>query len=78
MYNKLVGARVKRKEDPHLLTGQGTFVANLKLPGMRHVVFIRSPYAHAHLRRIDASAALRRPSVVVVISGEDLKVPQDD
>ncbi|MGQ0605235.1 MAG: xanthine dehydrogenase family protein molybdopterin-binding subunit, partial [Anaerolineales bacterium] len=73
MYSKLVGMRVKRKEDPHLLTGQGTFVANLKLPRMLSVVFIRSPYAHAHLRSIDASAALRRAGVVAVISGEDLK-----
>jgi carbon-monoxide dehydrogenase large subunit len=72
VYSWLIGARVKRKEDPRLLTGQGTYVANLKLPGMRHVAFVRSPYAHANIRGIDSSAALRHPGVLAVVTGQDM------
>ena len=48
-----VGARVKRVEDPRLLTGQGTFVDDLQLPGMLHLDFVRSTHAHAHIAAID-------------------------
>ena len=57
MYAALVGARVKRKEDPRLITGTARYVADLSLPGMGHVVFVRSPYAHARLLGIDTAAA---------------------
>ncbi|HWQ14406.1 MAG TPA: molybdopterin cofactor-binding domain-containing protein [Roseiflexaceae bacterium] len=71
-YASLIGARVRRKEDPRLITGAGTYTGDLKLPGMHHVAFVRSPYPHARIRGIDASAALRRPGVVTVVRGEDL------
>ncbi len=74
VYSSLIGARVQRKEDPRLLTGQGTYVANLKLPGMRHVAIVRSPYAHANICGIDAAAARRRPGVLEVVTGQDLAV----
>lgn len=70
---KLVGAEVKRKEDPRLITGRGTFTGNLNLPGMRYVTFVRSPYAHARVGTIDASEALNIPGVIAVVTGEDLK-----
>ena len=71
-YAALMGAEVKRKEDPRLIRGAGSYVGDLKLPGMLHLVLLRSPHAHAELRSIDASAALAMPGVVAVISGRDL------
>ncbi len=78
----MVGASVKRKEDPGLITGTGKYVGDLKLPGMCHVAFVRSPYAHAKIRGIDGSAAAAREAVVAVVTGEDLRdqyepVPMD-
>jgi carbon-monoxide dehydrogenase large subunit len=72
-YASLIGATVKRKEDPRLITGAGAYVGDLKLPGMHHVAFVRSPYPHAAIRSIDTLAALARPGVVAVVTGEELK-----
>ncbi len=77
VYSKLVGAEVKRKEDPRLITGSGTYTANLKLPGLRHVIFVRSPYAHARILSIDASAALQQPGVIAVVTGAELQDAYD-
>ena len=71
-YSSLIGARVKRKEDPRLITGAGAYVGDLKLPGMQHVVFVRSPYAHARIRGIDAEAARRHLGVLAVVTGKEL------
>ena len=71
-YSSLIGARVKRKEDPRLITGAGAYVGDLKLPGMQHVVFVRSPYAHARIRGIDAEAARKHPGVLAVVTGKEL------
>ncbi len=71
-YSSLIGARVKRKEDPRLITGKGNYVGDLKLPGMHHVALVRSPYGHARIRGIDAKKALNHPGVVAVITGRDL------
>src|SRR5262245_60290003 len=70
---KLMGAQVKRKEDPRLITGASTYTGDVSLPGLCHVVFVRSPHAHARIGRIDAAAALRRPGVVRVVTGPDLR-----
>ncbi len=80
---KLMGAEVKRREDPRLITGASTYTGDVVLPGMHHVVFVRSPHPHARIRGIDASAARRRPGVVAVVTGEDLRdscgpVPVDE
>jgi len=72
MASKLLGARVKRKEDPRLITGDSQYVADIALPGLLHVAFVRSPHAHARIRSIDGAAALRRPGVVAVVTGRDL------
>src|SRR5215468_9834472 len=72
MASKLLGAQVKRKEDPRLITGTSQYVADIALPGLQHVVFVRSPHAHARIRGIDSAAAQRQPGVVAVITGRDL------
>ena len=67
-----LGARVKRLEDPGLLTGQGRYLDDIHLPGLLHAAFVRSPHAHARLAGVDASAALGVPGVVAVLTGRDL------
>ncbi|HEY7780648.1 MAG TPA: aerobic carbon-monoxide dehydrogenase large subunit [Ktedonobacterales bacterium] len=67
-----IGHSVKRKEDPRFLRGQGTYVDDLKLPGMLYLDIVRSPYAHATIKSIDASKALALPGVLAVITGKDL------
>ncbi len=71
-YASLMGAQVKRKEDPRLITGTGSYVGDMKLPGMHHVALVRSPYPHATIRAINSAAALQRPGVLAVITGHDL------
>ena len=73
VYRSMVGATVKRKEDPSLITGSGKYVGDMKLPGMYHVVFVRSPYAHAKILSIDVSSAREREGVLDVVTGEDFK-----
>ncbi|MBI2206344.1 MAG: molybdopterin-dependent oxidoreductase [Candidatus Rokubacteria bacterium] len=71
--SKLMGAEVKRKEDPRLITGASSYVGDITVPGLHHVVFVRSPHAHARIRSIDASAALKRPGVRAVLTGRDIQ-----
>jgi aerobic carbon-monoxide dehydrogenase large subunit len=68
----LVGARVKRVEDPRLLSGQGSFADDWRPAGLLHVALLRSAHAHARLRNIDTAAAKAMPGVVGVFTGEDL------
>ncbi len=68
--SEMVGARVRRKEDPRLITGRSTYVDDVRLPGMLHVALVRSPYAHARITGIDAAAALGLPGVVDVVTGD--------
>ncbi len=67
-----VGAPVKRKEDPRLITGSSTYVDDFQLPGMLHLAIVRSPLAHATIAGIDASEARAMPGVVAVITADDL------
>ncbi len=69
---RVVAARVKRLEDPRLLTGRGRYLDDIRLPGLLHAAFVRSSHAHARLRGVDASAALAVPGVVAVLAGPDL------
>ncbi len=69
---KSIGERIKRNEDPRLLTGRALFVDDVQLAGMLHAAFLRSDYAHARIKGIDASAALERPGVVAVFTAEDM------
>jgi carbon-monoxide dehydrogenase large subunit len=68
----VVGTRMRRKEDPALLTGEARFTDDLQIPGALHAAFVRSPYAHARIRSIDTAAAAAMPGVVAVFTGEDL------
>src|ERR671918_1792008 len=65
-----IGHNVRRKEDDRLIRGKGTFVDDVKLPGMLHMAILRSPFAHASINRIDTSKASALPGVVAVITGE--------
>jgi carbon-monoxide dehydrogenase large subunit len=69
---KLIGERIKRNEDPRLLTGQALFVDDVDIPGMLHAAFLRSDYAHANLLSIDITEALKRPGVVAVYTAEEM------
>jgi len=70
---RLVGAPIKRVEDPRLITGSAKYLDDLKLPGVAHVVILRSPHAHARIRGIDTSRAAASPGVVGVFTGRDFE-----
>ena len=72
MSNQYIGQRIRRNEDPRLLSGQALFVDDVQMPGMLHAAFLRSDYAHARLRSIDVSAARAHPGVVAVYTAEDM------
>ena len=67
-----VGQPLKRREDPRLLTGHGSFVDDIQLPDMLHACVLRSPHAHARLKSIAIEAARRLPGVVAVLTGADI------
>jgi aerobic carbon-monoxide dehydrogenase large subunit len=67
-----VGRPVRRREDVRFLRGEATYVDDIELPGLAEAAFVRSPYAHAQLGRIDAAAALALPGVLAVLTGEEL------
>ncbi len=64
--------RMLRKEDPRFVRGLGHYCDDIQLPGMLHMAILRSPYAHARIVSIDASAALAHPKVKAVVTGADL------
>jgi carbon-monoxide dehydrogenase large subunit len=68
-----INESVKRREDPRLITGQGRYVDDITLPGMLHLSLVRSPHAHARIRRIDVSKAAKTEGVVAVFTGADLQ-----
>ncbi|RWH71043.1 xanthine dehydrogenase family protein molybdopterin-binding subunit [Mesorhizobium sp.] len=68
-----VGARVARKEDKRFITGGGRYVDDMVVPGMKHAVFVRSPHAHAQIKKIDVQKAQGMPGVVGVLTGKELK-----
>ena len=69
---RFIGARVKRREDPALVSGEGKFVADIELAAAATMAFVRSPYAHATVKRIDTSDALAIPGVLTVYTAVDL------
>lgn len=70
---RLMGAEVKRKEDPRLVTGASAYVSDIALAGTHHVAFVRSPHAHARIRAIDVGPALARPGVRAAVTGRDIR-----
>src|SRR5215471_653348 len=67
-----MGHSMKRKEDPRFIRGQGRYVDDFKLPGMLYMDIVRSPHAHAKIKKIDTSKALKIPGVLAVIDGPTL------
>src|SRR6516164_8117893 len=67
-----IGASVRRKEDFRFVTGKGQYTDDINRPGQAHIHFVRSPYAHARIKAIDAKAAAGLPGVLAVLTGADL------
>ncbi len=67
-----IGQRVKRKEDPRFLRGEGNYVDDIQLHGMAHAALLRSPHAHARIRAVNTREALRIPGVLSVITFQDI------
>ena len=66
------GQSVQRTEDLALITGRGQYADDISVPGQQHLVFLRSPYAHAKILNIDTASALAMPGVIAVYTGADL------
>jgi carbon-monoxide dehydrogenase large subunit len=69
---RYTGTSVRRSEDPRILSGGGRYVDDIKLPGMLHAAFVRSPLAHGRVTAVDATAARELPGVVAVYTGADM------
>ncbi|MDO9306697.1 MAG: xanthine dehydrogenase family protein molybdopterin-binding subunit, partial [Mesorhizobium sp.] len=68
-----IGARVARKEDRRFITGAGRYVDDMVVPGMKHAASVRSPHAHAEIKKIDVKKAKAMPGVIDVLLGKELK-----
>src|SRR6185436_5683551 len=68
-----MGHSVKRKEDPRFIRGKGEYIEDVNLPGQLWLDIVRSPYAHARIKSIDSSEALKIPGVAAVVTGKDLE-----
>jgi carbon-monoxide dehydrogenase large subunit len=71
--SQMIGARIHRREDPHLITGGGRYVEDLIRPGTLSMAIVRSPHAHARITRIDTAAAKNLPGVVAILTAADFK-----
>ncbi len=67
-----IGASARRKEDLRFLTGRGTYTDDISRPGQGHAHIVRSPYAHARVKKIDKSAAETSPGVIAMLTGADM------
>jgi aerobic carbon-monoxide dehydrogenase large subunit len=70
--DKLVGKRIRRREDPRLITGTATYLDDIKMPGMHHAIVVRSRHAAAKIKGIDSTAAAALPGVVAIFTGADV------
>ena len=71
MSTRIFGSGIRRREDPRLITGAASYTDDFALPGMVHLVLLRSPHAHAKIKRIDTTRAKKAPGVVAVYTGAD-------
>src|SRR5579872_7089628 len=69
----LVGKRIRRREDPRLITGTAVYLDDVKMPGMHHACIVRSPHGAARIKGINPKLALDRPGVTAVYTGADVK-----
>ena len=72
MATRFFGERIRRNEDPRLLTGKALFVDDVNLPNMAHAAFVRSPHARARINGIDKSLALEQEGVIAIYTADDL------
>ncbi|HEX2851210.1 MAG TPA: xanthine dehydrogenase family protein molybdopterin-binding subunit [Acidimicrobiales bacterium] len=75
MPGSILGNAVRRVEDPELLLGRGTFIDNLRVDGLLHLAFVRSPFASATITAIDTAEAEKTPGVAAVLTAADLGIP---
>src|SRR5688572_21520681 len=68
-----IGQSIERREDARFLTGRGTYTDDIVLPRQTYGVFVRSPYAHARIRKLDTSQAAQASGVVGILTGDDFK-----
>ena len=73
MSTRIFGSAIKRREDPRLITGQGMFTDDLTLPGLAHAAVVRSPYAHAKIKKINTKKAQAVPGVLGVFTGQEMR-----
>ena len=71
-FTTMVGARIRRREDPRLITGRATYTDDVKQVGTVYAAFVRSPYGHAKIKRVDLTAAKAHPAVLAAYNGDDL------
>ena len=71
MATRIFGSGIRRREDPRLITGTATYTDDLTLPGVVHAAMLRSPHAHARIKKIDTSRAKNAPGVVAAFTGTD-------
>src|ERR687886_2447685 len=71
--SQMIGAKIHRREDPHLITGGGRYVEDLIRPGMLSMAIVRSPHAHARITRVNTAQAQAIPGVVAVLTAADFK-----
>ena len=67
-----VGQPIRRFEDARILAGRSEFLDDVRIDGAAHMAFVRSPHAHARIKKIDAAAAKQAPGVVAVVTGAEL------
>ena len=72
MSTRIFGSGIRRREDPRLITGAATYTDDFTLPGMVHAAMLRSPHAHARIKRIDVSRARTAPGILAVFTGADI------
>jgi carbon-monoxide dehydrogenase large subunit len=77
VYRRYIGARVKRTEDPRLITGSSTYVDDLRPARTAHMAVVRSIHAHARIVRVDLSAARAHPGVIAAFSGQEMRAFSD-
>src|SRR5262245_18539118 len=72
MSSRIFGSGIRRREDARLITGSATYTDDLSLPGMLYAAMLRSPHAHAKIRKIDTSKAKNAAGVVAVFTGAEV------
>src|ERR1700716_2998754 len=71
--SQMIGAKIHRREDPHLITGGGQYIEDLVRPGTLTMALVRSPHPHARINGINTNAAKALPGVVAVLTAADFK-----